>query len=179
MSPPRRVVLVGFMGAGKTTVGALLAERLGWRFLDLDACIEARLGRSVAEVFAQRGEAAFREEELREARAAASVDGCVVAAGGGAWAEEATRAALQDGAVSVWLDADVDTLLGRLPGDGSRPLASSRERMRALLEQRRPAYALADLRVDAGPAPAVVARAIQAALTGAGGPHRRPSDEER
>jgi shikimate kinase len=172
---PRRVVLVGFMGAGKTTVGRRLAARLGWRFVDLDRRVETRTGRRVAELFAERGEAGFRAEELDAARELAQADACVVAAGGGAWVQDATRAALQQGALSVWLDADFETLVARLPRDGSRPLVSSRERMRALLEARRPAYGLADLRVDAGPTPDVVAGRIEEALAA----RRGPSDEGR
>lgn len=167
MTPaPRRIVLVGFMGAGKTTVGGLLAERLGWSFVDLDACIEVHAGRTVAQIFAERGEAAFREEECRAAGELSTRWECVLATGGGAWAQPRVRALLAHGGAvaSVWLDAALDTLLARLPQDGSRPLASSRERMRALLASREPSYRLADLRVDAGPPPAAVAQEIVKAL---------------
>lgn len=179
----RRIVLVGFMGAGKTTVGELLAERLGWGFLDLDACIEAQTRRSVAQVFAELGEAGFREAERRAARDLGHARDCVVATGGGAWAQPQVRTWLLwdelGAAVSVWLDAPLDTLLARLPQDGSRPLASSRERMRALLAARQPAYRLADLRVDASPPPAAVAQAIVEALFPARGTGRAAPGEGR
>ena len=90
------MVLVGFMGAGKTTVGRLLAQRLGWDFCDLDRRVEVRTGQSVAELFASRGEAAFREEERAAALGLLEREACVVAAGGGAWHEPATREVLAD-----------------------------------------------------------------------------------
>jgi shikimate kinase len=145
---PGRIVLVGFMASGKTTVGGLLARRLGWSFLDLDGMIEARTGSAVAEVFATRGEAFFRAEEQRAAEEVAGLRRHVVANGGGAFTFPATRVALQRDALVVWLRCDLETLLSRIPDDRSRPLAGSRERMAALLAEREPAYSLADLIVD-------------------------------
>ena len=147
--PPRRVVLVGFMGVGKTEVGARLAARLGYRFEDMDRRIEERTGRTIAALFEERGEEAFREEEQREATALAQLDRRVVAAGGGAFAHPRTRALLQEGALTVWLQCDLETLLQRIPDDGARPLAGNRAIMRALLVQREPSYRQADLAVDA------------------------------
>ena len=163
--PPRRVVLVGFMGSGKTTVGALVAALLGWRFHDMDALLEARSGLSVPDAFRTRGEAWFREQETALARELSSQAEVVIAAGGGAFAVEETRAALQEGAVTVWLRCGLDTLLGRIPLDGTRPLARDRATMRKLFAQRDPLYRLADRHVDAsqGP-PESVARAVVAAL---------------
>ena len=158
---PRRIVLVGFMGCGKSTVGAALAARLGWGFRDLDRWIEERHGMTVAEIFRRRGEAFFREEERRAARAAARLRRCVVAAGGGAFAFEATRETLRAGALTVWLRCPVSALWRRLPRDGSRPLAADRGRMRRLLGEREPSYRLADLAVDSSrAAPDEVARRI-------------------
>jgi shikimate kinase len=158
---PHRIVLVGFMGCGKSTVGAALARRLGWGFRDLDRWIEERHGLTVAEIFRRRGEAFFREEERRAARAAARLRRCVVAAGGGAFAEEATRETLRAGALTVWLRCRETALWRRLPRDGSRPLAGDRGRMRRLLGEREPSYRLADLAVDSSrAAPDEVARRI-------------------
>ncbi len=163
--PPRRVVLVGFMGAGKSTVGPLLADLLGWRFLDMDHAIEQRMGRPVAALFAERGEEAFREIERGLAEEVAGLDAHVVAAGGGAFARPETRALLQRDAVVVWLRVDLETALGRIPADGSRPLAGNRAIMEELLALREPAYALADLTVAASDgAPATVARRVEAGL---------------
>jgi shikimate kinase len=159
--PPRRIVLVGFMGSGKTTVGASLARILGWRFEDMDVRISAENGLSVAEIFGRRGEAFFRAEEARVAAALRGRERLVVAAGGGAFATPATREALQAGAAAVWLKCDLETILARVPLDGSRPLASSRETIGRLLAEREPSYRLADLTVDAsGRLPEAVAREI-------------------
>ncbi|MGE0453552.1 MAG: 3-phosphoshikimate 1-carboxyvinyltransferase [Vicinamibacteria bacterium] len=171
---PARIVLVGFMGAGKTTIGRALARRLGWDFLDLDAGIEAEAGISLVRLFEREGEAAFRARELRAARAASAAGSCVIAAGGGAWAQPDTREALQSGARSVWLRAPLDALMARLPADGRRPLAGNRETMRALLTEREPSYRLADVVVDAdAPPAAVVGRIVEALELGAGSAQRR------
>ena len=157
-----RVVLVGFMGAGKSTVGPLVARSLAWDFLDMDGRIEERLGLSVAECFRTRGEAAFRQEELAVARGLG--DRLVVAAGGGAFAQTETRQVLQHNALTVWLRAPLEVLLSRLPKDGARPLASNRAIMQALLAEREPAYREADLTIDTSDADvsAVVDRVVQA-----------------
>jgi shikimate kinase len=163
--PVRRVVLVGFMGSGKSTVGPLLAERLGWSFLDMDQAIERQAGRPVPALFSERGEEAFRRLELQMAEEACGLERCVVAAGGGAFAQPATRTALQKDALVVWLKVDLDTAIRRIPADGSRPLAGNRAIMQELLALREPAYALADLTVDASDgAPATVARQVEAGL---------------
>jgi shikimate kinase len=145
---PPRIVLVGFMGAGKTCVGRLLAARLGYAFEDMDARIEARMGRSIATLFAERGEEGFREEERHEARLLSGLVRRVIAAGGGAFVQAPTRVLLTEGAVTVWLQCDLETVLARIPADGTRPLAGNRDIMRALLAEREPSYRLADLAVD-------------------------------
>lgn len=145
---PGRVVLVGFMGAGKTTVGRLLAQRLGWDFCDLDQHLEARTGQAVAEMFASRGETAFREEERQAAESLLERSRCVVATGGGAWHQPATRELLSRDSVVVWLRADLPTVLQRVPDDPARPLARDRARMGALFAEREPSYRLADLTVE-------------------------------
>jgi shikimate kinase len=161
--PPDRVVLVGFMGSGKSTVGRILAQRLGWGFIDMDERIEARTGHRIAEIFRELGEAAFRGEELAVARELQSATRRVIATGGGAFAQAKTREALRAGAFTVFLSGDFDTLARRVPPDGSRPLAADREIMRRLLEEREPYYRSADLIVDATDAPDAIAGRIVAA----------------
>jgi len=146
---PPRVVLVGFMGSGKTSVGRLLARRLGYGFEDMDRRIEERAGRTIAEIFRDDGEEAFREREREDALALSRLRDRVVAAGGGAFTRPETRALLQEGALTVWLRCDLDRILARVPADGSRPLAGNRDIMRALLAEREPFYRMADVAVDA------------------------------
>jgi len=146
---PARVVLVGFMGSGKTSVGRVLARRLGYRFEDMDQRIEERTGRRIADIFRDDGEEAFREMELEEARTLVSLPGRVVATGGGAFTRPLTRALLQEGALTVWLRCDLERILARVPADGSRPLAGNRDIMPALLAEREPFYRMADVAVDA------------------------------
>ncbi|HVC66418.1 MAG TPA: shikimate kinase [Acidimicrobiales bacterium] len=147
-----RVILVGMMGAGKTTVGQQLAARLGWRFLDSDAMVEAATGSTVAELFATRGEEAFRAEESRVLAAALSdAVPAVVSAAGGAVLDPGNRRLLATAGAVVWLRAEPDTLAGRV-GDGTgRPLV--RDDPAAALAQldavRRPLYGeVADVVVD-------------------------------
>jgi shikimate kinase len=166
--PTSRVVLVGFMGAGKTTVGAELAALLGWDFLDLDRRIEQRDGRSVAAIFRESGERAFRALERDAASEAARLTRYVVAAGGGAFAQPETRRLLREGALSAWLRCDVETALRRAGGDPARPLAADRERMRGLFVEREASYQLADVVVDtSGTTPAQAARDVLRALRSA------------
>ena len=158
---PERVVLVGFMGAGKSTIGPLVAERLGWTFLDLDTRIEERTGRRIAELFRDRGEPAFRELERAAAQEAMRQARLVLAAGGGAFAQPATREALRKGSVTVWLRCDLPTILARVPADGRRPLAANRAIMQALLAEREPSYQLSEVVVDASEGtPEAVARQV-------------------
>lgn len=155
---PSRIFLTGFMGAGKTTVGALLAERLGWDFFDSDFLVEARAAMTVAQIFECRGEAAFREleaEAIREAGRSGSEEKFVLALGGGALESSATReflASLTD-ALIVFLDAPLETMLARCAGhvDGPvRPVLSDRERLQERLERRLPWYGQAHLTVVTG-----------------------------
>jgi len=155
------VVLVGFMGAGKSTIGPLVAERLGWSFLDLDTRIEERTGRRIAELFRDRGEPAFRELERAAAQEAMRQARLVLAAGGGAFAQPATREALRKGSVTVWLRCDLPTILARVPADGRRPLAANRAIMKALLAEREPSYQLSEVVVDTSEGtPEAVARQV-------------------
>ncbi len=147
-----RIILVGMMGAGKTTVGRLLADRLGWPYLDSDAQVMADTGRSVPELFAERGEAAFRAEEERVLTDALSgEDPVVVSAAGGVVLSPANRELLTRSGTVVWLRADPAVLAERV-GDGiGRPLLDDdpASALASLYEVRRPLYAsVADVVVD-------------------------------
>jgi shikimate kinase len=145
-----KVYLVGFMGAGKSTVARALARRLDWRVEDIDTRIEARERRDIPAIFRQEGEPYFRGIEREELVALLPSRGTVVATGGGTFVDPATRALmLRDGAV-IWLDAPFPTILSRVPLDGRRPLAADRLELETLYNQRRAAYSLAHLRLDAG-----------------------------
>jgi shikimate kinase len=150
--PIRRVVLTGFMGAGKSTVGALLAERLGWEFLDADAAIERRVGMTVAEIFAGHGEAGFRDLEAEAIGEHCRRDRLVFALGGGAVETERTRALLAelDETCVVFLDAPLEELLARCvaqPGAAERPVLTDRVGLTRRFEARLPHYRAAHLTV--------------------------------
>lgn len=151
----REAVLVGFMGAGKSSVGKILADRLNAEFIDVDETIERSAGRSVQEIFASLGEEEFREMERAAIRDVVSVPGRVVAAGGGAFLDEGNRLALSAYGPVFFLDVSCESVLERLSGDRSRPLLPGDEkRLRDLMEKRRPAYLLADFTVSADCRPA-------------------------
>jgi shikimate kinase len=166
-SPPQRIVLVGFMGSGKSAVGAELARLLGWSLVDMDRRVEERTGLSITQIFERHGEAAFRDAERDVAREIAGLRRCVVAAGGGAFAFSETREALRAGALTVWLRCDLETAAARIGRAAARPLAASRETMTRLFAERESSYRLADWAVDsARSSPASVARLIRARIFG-------------
>jgi shikimate kinase len=159
------VYLVGFMGAGKTSVGRRVAELLGRDFVDLDARIEASAGAPIQEIFRTRGEPEFRRLERAELESASALGNAVVALGGGAFCSPENAALVRATGASVYLEASADVLFERCAPDGSRPLFSTRDAMEALLERRRPLYANADLRVDTSRLSVEeAARAVVAAL---------------
>ena len=145
-----KIYLVGFMGAGKTTVAKALAKRLDWRAVDVDELIEARERASVAEIFARRGETYFRAVEREVLADQLGQPHLVVATGGGTFADPQNRAAIQRDGVSIWLDVPLERLIDRVPADGRRPLAADRMGFERLYHQRRAAYEQAHLRLDAG-----------------------------
>lgn len=156
--PPERrsIVLVGLMGAGKSTVGRRLAHRLKLPFLDADSEIEAAAGMSISDIFATYGEAHFRDGEVRVIRRLLSQPRHVLATGGGAFMRSETRQAIAENGISVWLRADLDTLVKRVSRRGGRPLLAegdARETLSGLIAERYPVYALADIIVDTGNGP--------------------------
>jgi shikimate kinase len=156
-----KLYLVGFMGAGKTTVAIAVGRRIGWRAEDIDSRIEARERRTVAAIFAQDGESYFRRVERLVLYDLLPERNLVVAAGGGTFVDPENRALmLSDGAVA-WLDVPLSTVLDRIPVDGRRPLASDKPQMEELYQRRRSAYAAAHVRIDAGqPVEEVVERLL-------------------
>jgi shikimate kinase len=157
-----KLYLVGFMGAGKTTVARALGKRTGWRFEDIDQRIEAREHKAVASIFAQQGEQYFRNLERAALGELLPLRHVVVATGGGTFVEPDNRALmLADGAVA-WLDLPLVQVIERVPADGRRPLASDRAQMELLFARRQLAYAHAHVRVDAArPVAEVVGRLLE------------------
>jgi shikimate kinase len=144
-----KLYLVGFMGAGRTTVARALGRRTGWRVEDIDERIEARERRPIAAIFAQQGEPHFRQLERLVLGELLPVRHVVVATGGGTFAEPDNRALmLADGAVA-WLDLPLTRVIERVPVDGRRPLASDRAQMEQLYARRQLSYAHAHVRIDA------------------------------
>jgi len=145
-----KVYLVGLMGCGKTTAARALARRLDWRSVDIDALIEAREHRTVADVFAKHGESYFRGVERTVLVEQLGVPHLVVATGGGTFVDPQNRAAINADGASVWLDVPLERLIARVPPDGRRPLAADRAEFERLYQARREAYEQAHLRIDAG-----------------------------
>lgn len=156
-----KIYLVGFMGAGKSTVARALARRLDWRVEDLDDLIEARERLTVAEVFATHGEPFFRAAEREVLHRVLALRHAVVATGGGTYADPENRASINEDGAAIWLDVPIETALARVPADGRRPLAADRRHFEALYHARRLAYQLAHLRLDASaPVEELVERAL-------------------
>ena len=150
----QRIALIGFMGAGKTTVGRVLARRLRWPFYDLDDLIEQRERQSVAQIFASAGEAGFRQAESAALRALlqenAATDGLILALGGGAFVQEQNRLLLEHaGVITVLLEAPLEELRRRCQSEHKvRPLARQQEKFAELFAARQPDYERAQLRVQ-------------------------------
>jgi shikimate kinase len=164
----RRIILTGFMGAGKTTVAAELAHKLGCRMIDLDEFITAREGRSISDIIDRDGEAQFRERETGALQTALKENlARVIALGGGTWTIEKNRALIKSSdCLTVWLDAPFELCWQRIERESNpRPLARDKESTQQLYQQRQPSYALALLHLKVnGKSPQRLATEIIKAL---------------
>ena len=151
-APKKIIVLVGIMGAGKSTVGKILADRLGMRFFDADQEIERAAGCTITDFFEKYGEVEFRKGEERVISRILAGEPCVLATGGGAFMSEATRLLIKKIATSVWLRVSFEVLAKRLEKRFDRPLlqtADPQQTLKALIKNRYPIYNDADFIVDA------------------------------
>jgi shikimate kinase len=144
-----RIYLVGFMGAGKTSVGRALSKRLGWALIDLDVEIERAEKMSVQEIFRKFGEPHFRELERKHLERASTCPKAVIALGGGAYVDPGNRAMADSTGLTVWLKVGFPNILQRVKIDGTRPLFKDNDRAERLYQERQPSYALARLHVTA------------------------------
>jgi shikimate kinase len=147
----RTIALVGLMGVGKSTIGRRLAQALELPFRDADHEIEAAAGRTIPEIFAERGEAEFRLGERRVITRLLHEPPHVLATGGGAFMDPQTRAMMKELAIIVWLKADLDVLVRRVGRKANRPLLTGkdpRQVLRELMEKRDPIYAEADIVIE-------------------------------
>ena len=148
---PKNIILIGFMGSGKTCVGEAVAGRLGRELIDTDETIEAEAGRSISDIFADDGEEVFRDFESRAVEAASARVAVVVSVGGGAVLRPENVAALKETGVLFLLDATAEAIYNRVANETHRPLLDVPDPVRTirdLLEARRPYYAQADVVVD-------------------------------
>lgn len=162
----KTIVLVGLMGVGKSSVGRRLAMALNLPFRDADNEVEAAAGRSISEIFAELGEAAFRDGERRVIARLLDEPPHVLATGGGAFVNAETRALINEKAISVWLKADIELLARRVGRKDTRPLLKGKDPVAVLTELarvRNPAYAEAQVHVQTGDTPHGVA--VDAILT--------------
>jgi shikimate kinase len=146
----RRIVLTGFMGSGKTTLGPLVAARLGWSFVDVDDVIEAEAGVTIAEIFARHGEAVFRKQEHETVARLAAGDALVLALGGGAIEHAATRTLLltTPGTLLVHLEVELATTLKRCQGtEQTRPILADQANLESRYQRRVPLYRMAHLSI--------------------------------
>jgi len=146
------IYITGFMGSGKTTVGRLVADRLGWEFVDLDSDIEEHEHERVADIFAKRGEAEFRRIETEAIKRWLRKIECgvptVVALGGGAFVQPVNYEILGNNGISIWLDCSLEVVETRIAGVDDRPLARDKDAFRRLFAERRALYGRADFRVN-------------------------------
>jgi shikimate kinase len=153
---PKTIVLIGMMGAGKSTIGRQIAERLGVAFRDADREIELAAGRTIQEIFAEFGEEHFRSGERRVIARLLEDEPFILATGGGAFMDAETRTVIKEKAISVWLRAEFDVLWARVSKRAHRPLlktADPQKTLKDLISARYPTYRLADITVESADAP--------------------------
>ncbi len=165
--PPKTIVLVGMMGCGKTSIGRRLAKRLELSFYDSDHEVEAAAGCPIKEILSVFGEEAFRSGEHRVISRLLDQETHVLATGGGSFMNNETRSLIKEKAISVWLKADLDTLVARVSRRNDRPMlieGNQRETLEAFIAERYPVYEEADIHVQTldEPTNATVERVIQA-----------------
>ncbi len=180
----RSIVLIGLMGAGKTAVGRRVATRLGLKFVDADTEIERAAGKSISEIFADHGEAYFRNGERRVIARLLGDGPQVLATGGGAYMDKNTRELISEVGISVWLKADLKVLMERVVRRDHRPLLKTENPqavMQRLMDERYPVYASADITVISRDVPhevivAEIVDALQKHLQDQGALQRGPSE---
>lgn len=146
----KNIVLTGFMGVGKSTIGRRAAKRLGRRFVDTDEEIEKKFHKTISEIFAQEGETAFRRYEQELVAELAAQNGLIIATGGGVVKSAENRRLLRQNGFLVYLDADVDKIISNVGNTDKRPLlrGKNREQILALMKERAPLYQDHDCRID-------------------------------
>jgi shikimate kinase len=143
-----RIYLIEFMGAGKTTIGRKLADKLNWKFIDLDEEIERHEGRSIADIFRQQGEAHFRNLERLRLKELSSTPKIVVALGGGAFIDPDNQSLTENSGLTVWLKVSFRNVEERVKIDGTRPKFTDKTQVERLYQMREPFYALARIHIS-------------------------------
>ena len=154
--PDRTIALVGMMGAGKSAIGRQLAQLTGRDFIDADNEIERAADCTIAEIFERYGEPHFRDGERRVIARLLELPPCILATGGGSFVNDETRSVIRENAISVWLNADFDTLWGRVSRRSHRPLLRTenpQQTLRDLMDARNGYYAMADITVETDDSP--------------------------
>ena len=144
-----KIYLVGFMGAGKSTLAEALGTRMSWRVEDVDTLVEQRERLTVADIFSKRGESHFRMLERAVLTDLLPMRHVIIATGGGTFADGENRTLINRDGISIWLDVSLKKVIERLPIDGRRPLATDRSEMERLFDVRQSAYRHAHMRLDA------------------------------
>lgn len=169
-------MLIGLMGAGKTTIGKRLAKEVARDFVDSDEEIEAAAHCSISDIFEIHGETIFRDLEQRVIKRLLESPNLILATGGGAWMQPAIRSLIKEKALSIWLRADLDILVDRVERRNHRPLlekGDKRDILKGLIDQRYPVYAEADLTIESGDGPhdVVVEKVMETILNHLGEMH--------